>query len=144
MSGESDDDGRSVLMLVGIAIAVLAVLGVVLVVVTVILSAVIGTFVLGIGDQAGTAGPVTSLDFQYQDAGGTLTVTHDGGDSFSASAVEVIVDGETVGTWADFGDPGSVAIGDSIRIDGLQSGDTVRLVWTGVDGERQELGRYTV
>lgn len=144
MSEGNDDGGRDTVKIVAIAVAALVVLGVLAVVVTVVLGAVIGSFVLGVGSQAGTAGPVATLTFQQGADASTLVVTHDGGDSFSASAVEVVVDGETVGTWADFGDPGTVEIGDSIRIGGLQSGDTVRLVWTGVDGERQELGRYTV
>ena len=60
------------------------VIGVILMVaITVILAAVIGTFVLGLGDEIGGSDTTASLSFDYDDSGddGILTITHRGGDS---------------------------------------------------------------
>jgi flagellin-like protein len=68
--------------------AVSPVIGVILMVaITVILAAVIGTFVLGLGDQVQSTSPQASFSFDYTDNGGSdndeLAITHDGGDSIS-------------------------------------------------------------
>jgi flagellin-like protein len=96
--------------------AVSPVIGVILMVaITVILAAVIGTFVLGLGDQVQSTSPQASFNFDYtQDAVGTdaaemndtLVITHDGGDSIAADRLNVTVSnavdkGDTV---ADFSD----------------------------------------
>lgn len=65
------------------------VIGVILMVaITVILAAVIGAFVLGLGDdlEDGT-GPQASLSFEDTDAA-TVTVTHNGGDDLEGITVE--------------------------------------------------------
>ena len=76
--------------------AVSPVIGVILMVaITVILAAVIGTFVLGLGDQVSDSAPQAS--FNYDFANGTaVSITHDGGDAVSDSSLSVIVQGETV------------------------------------------------
>ncbi|TSD08582.1 type IV pilin, partial [Haloglomus irregulare] len=61
---------------------------------TVILAAVIGTFVLGLGDQVSDTSPQASFTFDYEedassDDGDELTITHDGGDTIEASIVTV-------------------------------------------------------
>jgi flagellin-like protein len=66
--------------------AVSPVIGVILMVaITVILAAVIATFVLGLGEQVSSTSPQASFSFQFnEDSGndyGTLTINHDGGDS---------------------------------------------------------------
>jgi flagellin-like protein len=70
--------------------AVSPVIGVILMVaITVILAAVIGTFVLGLGDQVQTTAPQASFSFDYTNStsgdGDKLTITHSGGDSISPS-----------------------------------------------------------
>ncbi len=51
--------------------AVSPVIGVILMVaITVILAAVIGTFVLGLGDQVGDTAPQASFSFDYNSTGG--------------------------------------------------------------------------
>ncbi|WP_337250425.1 type IV pilin N-terminal domain-containing protein [Haloglomus litoreum] len=72
--------------------AVSPVIGVILMVaITVILAAVIGTFVLGLGDQVSDTSPQASFTFDLTDnAPGTadsLTITHDGGDKIAASQI---------------------------------------------------------
>jgi flagellin-like protein len=101
--------------------AVSPVIGVILMVaITVILAAVIGAFVLGLGDSIGDSGPQASLSFS-ENSSGDVTVTHQGGDNLNGEA-EPIGDGVSAeqdlgnldgpGSSANFGtsDNGSVSI----------------------------------
>jgi len=72
--------------------AVSPVIGVILMVaITVILAAVIASFVLGLGNQAQQGAPTATIGFDYEqiddnpnsDNWGVLSVSHDGGDSVS-------------------------------------------------------------
>src|SRR6056297_3274178 len=66
--------------------AVSPVIGVILMVaITVILAAVIATFVLGLGDQVSNTAPQASFSFDYSMGDKEVTVTHDGGASIQAS-----------------------------------------------------------
>jgi flagellin-like protein len=84
--------------------AVSPVIGVILMVaITVILAAVIGTFVLGLGDQVGNNAPQATFEFDYDDnnngwgtAPDYMNVTHAGGDSVDNSTIEIKVGGTTV------------------------------------------------
>ncbi|MDS0277076.1 type IV pilin N-terminal domain-containing protein [Halomicroarcula sp. S1AR25-4] len=73
--------------------AVSPVIGVILMVaITVILAAVIASFVLGLGDQAQQTTPQASFAFDYDESvGGTdegvLTITHDGGDTIQGNSL---------------------------------------------------------
>lgn len=68
--------------------AVSPVIGVILMVaITVILAAVIATFVLGLGEQVSQTAPQASFTFQYNSNDEILTVTHDGGDSIKAKNI---------------------------------------------------------
>jgi flagellin-like protein len=70
--------------------AVSPVIGVILMVaITVILAAVIATFVLGLGEQVSSTTPTASFTFDYSDDNSCLTVTHDGGDSIKKSELYV-------------------------------------------------------
>jgi flagellin-like protein len=73
--------------------AVSPVIGVILMVaITVILAAVIGTFVLGLGDQVSNNAPQASLEFSY--ANENVTITHTGGDTLENSSIEVVGDSD--------------------------------------------------
>ena len=80
--------------------AVSPVIGVILMVaITVILAAVIASFVLGLGNQAGTVQPQASFSFDYDTSSpnpetweGNLTVAHQSGDSVIAE--ELFLRGE--------------------------------------------------
>ncbi|WP_411964180.1 type IV pilin [Haloferax sp. YSMS24] len=123
--------------------AVSPVIGVILMVaITVILAAVIGTFVLGLGDQVSETAPQASFSFDYD--GSELTITHESGEEIDANLVtvtgnvNVTTDG-TANLWATLGnDP--ISAGESIVIkddtpgDGFEDGDTVRVVWTSESG----------
>ncbi|MFC7080302.1 type IV pilin [Halorussus caseinilyticus] len=90
--------------------AVSPVIGVILMVaITVILAAVIGTFVLGLGDRVSQASPNSQFTFEYADnasdqAGATadyVNITHDGGDGVESSQLKISVDGVTA--WDESG-----------------------------------------
>jgi flagellin-like protein len=118
--------------------AVSPVIGVILMVaITVILAAVIGTFVLGLGDQVQSTSPQASFNFDFtdNDAGTSdeLDVTHDGGDSISANELAFAVSGATAdddngdsyavdvnglnNQWSEIGSSGDVAAGSSVTLD---------------------------
>ena len=83
--------------------AVSPVIGVILMVaITVILAAVIGTFVLGLGDQVQTTAPQASFNFEYtQDTGSssdTLEITHDGGDAIAGLRLNASVSNAVEGS----------------------------------------------
>jgi flagellin-like protein len=139
--------------------AVSPVIGVILMVaITVILAAVIGTFVLGLGDQVQQTSPNAQWNWEANGdltgSSATLDVTHEGGDtvdagllSFSGSAVDggpltiasaaADSDLNTGGDSATFPDA-DVSAGDTATIgtDDLSAtdGDTVSLIWTAEGG----------
>jgi flagellin-like protein len=83
--------------------AVSPVIGVILMVaITVILAAVIGTFVLGLGDQVSNTSPTASFTFDFEDSTPSdgnpdvLSITHDGGDKIDASQLTVKTSGAAV------------------------------------------------
>jgi flagellin-like protein len=77
--------------------AVSPVIGVILMVaITVILAAVIGTFVLGLGDQVQQTSPNAQWNWDQSiadttatDSADTLTITHEGGDTVDVTLLEV-------------------------------------------------------
>jgi len=89
--------------------AVSPVIGVILMVaITVILAAVIASFVLGLGDQAQQTTPQASFTFEYDESVGNadegdLTITHDGGDTINAQSLYIRGSNlaSHTGNWAD-------------------------------------------
>lgn len=138
--------------------AVSPVIGVILMVaVTVILAAVIGTFVLGIGSQVTSKTPTSSFEFQIDDGADdfstnnddTIKVTHRGGDEIQKEALSLRIagkgsvdstssDGFSWDTGDDIigaGDTGTYdesASGASINI---EDGDDLKFIWEDPDGE---------
>jgi len=123
--------------------AVSPVIGVILMVaITVILAAVIASFVLGLGDQAQQATPQASFSWDYEGGGtDTVTITHDGGDSIEAR--ELYIRGDFDGTspsdetWGDFGSPSGaseVTAGNSIDVSAGPSYE-LRVVYEPVEGD---------
>lgn len=140
--------------------AVSPVIGVILMVaITVILAAVIGSFVLGLGDSLSETSPTATYEWSQSEIDGnagnyTATVEHTGGDSVTASSLSVTVDSASgvsfngdITNWAS-GD--SVSAGDSFTFDGdnianatdadgstqfaLYPDDTVSIVWQSDSG----------
>jgi flagellin-like protein len=133
--------------------AVSPVIGVILMVaITVILAAVIATFVLGLGEQVSDTAPQASFTFDYdseatgQDdytnsdgdvTGGLLTVTHSGGPTIDAGRLSITgTSAPNSGAWSDsnaYGGSSEVAAGDQIEIY-MNSDDRVRVTWTSQEG----------
>lgn len=142
--------------------AVSPVIGVILMVaITVILAAVIGTFVLGLGDQVQSTAPNSQMSFDYTDNGGDgdeLSITHDGGDGIKQAQIglsgAVTIDRTDWGTNDRCGDSAAtdwstdddtVTAGETCKIvrndassqhGGLDSSATVRVVWESQSGDK--------
>ena len=113
--------------------AVSPVIGVILMVaITVILAAVIGTFVLGLGDQVSESAPQASFSFEFNDSDG-VNITHEGGETLEAGNINVSGDGTTaLAEVSGFGDP--ITAGDTAEYTGVDPGETIRVVWTNPAG----------
>jgi flagellin-like protein len=154
--------------------AVSPVIGVILMVaITVILAAVIGTFVLGLGSNVQDSAPQANFQFEYggdfdvasgTGGAGYVTITHTGGEDVDVDTLSVQFGANTIspldatGT-AGVGDTGAgawdstVATGSDVNIteaeDGsltdVTSGDTVRVIWTSPSGGTSNtIGQSTV
>ncbi|PSQ17925.1 type IV pilin [Halobacteriales archaeon QS_8_69_73] len=134
--------------------AVSPVIGVILMVaITVILAAVIGTFVLGLGGQVQDTAPNTQFTFTQEDTGAAsndddLKMTHDGGENVLTSNVKVVSDNGDYTTsptiCQDADNPSNsndwtsteLSAGDNCIVpdDRIDPDDTVRIVWESDDG----------
>ena len=145
--------------------AVSPVIGVILMVaITVILAAVIGTFVLGLGDQVQNTSPQASFTFDYDgsastgsgDCGGgtfggdgVLNIVYETGDEIAGNNLYISDTDANKYSWSTAGDADGncdisdpVSAGSSADVD-VGSGDTIRMVWEGSDGENSAtLGRW--
>jgi flagellin-like protein len=133
--------------------AVSPVIGVILMVaITVILAAVIGTFVLGLGDQVQDTAPQASFNFDFgtDNNNASVGITHDGGDSIdtSSASLNTTVDGTEVvtgsddyvyngGAWSGTVSAGStVTVNKSVATGGTSwAGESIRVVWTSNTGD---------
>jgi len=111
--------------------AVSPVIGVILMVaITVILAAVIASFVLGLGGEQDVA-PTATFDFNYDADDGDLTITHTGGDNIKTDELFVRGSGIENGQWApETGGSGELGGDASANIDGesaVSSGDSVTI-----------------
>ena len=147
--------------------AVSPVIGVILMVaITVILAAVIGTFVLGLGDQVQQTTPRTSFGFDTADQKTNVTITHESGDTIAASDLNVTTAvnfswednpgaNKTSAGWDTIDtDAGDVTAGSSVTIgagnytvsgDESFAGETIRVVYNSADSDTSStLGRFEV
>jgi flagellin-like protein len=138
--------------------AVSPVIGVILMVaITVILAAVIATFVLGLGDQVSSTAPQASFDFDYNGttgadkddfgsystSAGNVTVTHTGGAVILAERLGLTGGVPGAVNWDDtkssastnFKKGSEISAGDSVTY-AMQSDDTVRVTWSNDEGTR--------
>jgi flagellin-like protein len=131
-----DDDG-----------AVSPVIGVILMVaITVILAAVIATFVLNLGPSE--AAPTAQFDFEVSDTNNSnITISHSSGQTIEAGNLHIsgsIGDNTTIGnTWAVFAgtaDNDTVGSTDDVTIPGYEGnandGWELSVVWESDDGEQ--------
>jgi len=114
--------------------AVSPVIGVILMVaITVILAAVIGTFVLGLGDQVSESAPQASMSFEFNDSG--VNITHEGGETLERNNINV--SSESIGPVEAHFPESSVTAGDTAQHDNggsSISGETVRVIWVNPAG----------
>ena len=139
--------------------AVSPVIGVILMVaITVILAAVIGTFVLGLGDSIGDNAPSASYD--WDEDGTTATVTHVSGQTLDGDLLTLNAQGTGLDGSFDVGDSWGgdteITSGDRMVIgndgNGADIGDSdvagddeLRIVWTSSGGGTSStLTSYTV
>lgn len=122
--------------------AVSPVIGVILMVaITVILAAVIATFVLGLGDNLANTSPQASFSFEYDtSASDPLSITHDGGESIQANELYVRGDfdggSDSAATWNTYGGaaPSSeISAGMSVDLD-VGSAYDLRVVYEPAEG----------
>ena len=105
--------------------AVSPVIGVILMVaITVILAAVIGTFVLGLGDSLGDNQPTAQLSVDVDEEDPTVTVNHNGGDSIAGGELRVVVSNAT-GESVQGDIPDRLSVGDSVSDGDDSTGITV-------------------
>lgn len=78
-----NDDSRAVSPVIGVIL---------MVAITVILAAVIGAFVLGLGEQVGQSTPQASLGMSVSASSDTITLEHDGGDTIEAANTRLVVE----------------------------------------------------
>jgi len=132
--------------------AVSPVIGVILMVaITVILAAVIASFVLGLGDQAQQATPQASFSFDYDetqpsDGEGLVTVTHDGGDPLEPNELYIRGDGfdtddpdsnndqSTAGQWAGSYSGSEISAGDNVDV-AVENGYSIRVIYESAEGD---------
>lgn len=111
--------------------AVSPVIGVILMVaVTVVLAAAIGTFVLDLGGVAATTPPMASVSVTADPVSDTLTVYHRGGDRLDASRTRVVLRNESadeITIWQPTADRAILAVGGSATVN--VSGETIE--WNG-------------
>ena len=149
----SGDDDRGVSPVIGVIL---------MVAITVILAAVIATFVLGLGEQVSQTAPQANFDFEVEGDGSNndiLTVSHEGGETIDRADVAVTIGGETAyedgSATADFtlpsnGDdfPTEIQAGSVLKIkeDGASnSGNTdVEILYLPTDGNTATLASQSL
>ncbi|QGN06640.1 type IV pilin [Halorhabdus sp. CBA1104] len=117
--------------------AVSPVIGVILMVaITVILAAVIATFVLGLGEQISSTAPQASFSFDYNETSDNLTATHTGGETLDEETISVT--GDNANFTINAGTDGEITAGDSIGIGGVNqtNGDEVQVIWKEPSGDK--------
>ena len=114
--------------------AVSPVIGVILMVaITVILAAVIGSFVLGLGNSVQQTAPNANFQFDFDTSADTAVAAHTGGDSIPSSQLNITA-ANTTSTWSDTTVTAGVT-SDPVDVSGS---DTVRVIWTSENGDTSQ------
>lgn len=90
--------------------------------------------VAGSGSGSESEIPTASFQFEYDEGGSTVTITHQGGDTFDGDNTGALRYGIRDGELGEWSLP--AAAGDSVTVEGLESGDTVTVVWESPGGDR--------
>jgi flagellin-like protein len=116
--------------------AVSPVIGVILMVaITVILAAVIATFVLGLGDQVSETAPQASFGFDYDSDNSEVIITHSGGATLDPARVNVVANdnSDTSNPWAGVSE---ISAGDSYTVTGVSDTTELSVTWQSSTGEQ--------
>jgi hypothetical protein len=103
----------------------------------VLLAAVLGTFVLGIGGSSGQRPTAPQVNFEFEaTTDGGVTVTHQGGDNVESGRLTVRYTANGASRTEEWTEPdGDIAAGDRYTTQARPDPDTpVRVVWTAEDG----------
>ena len=125
------DDSRAVSPVIGVIL---------MVAITVILAAVIGTFVLGLGDQVESA-PQASFNFDLDEDANEIQISHRGGDSIDVSNIELRIGGTQVSSGNENLDSVSgstINAGTTVTVSDLGSddaGETLDIVFISSDSQ---------
>lgn len=122
--------------------AVSPVIGVILMVaITVILAAVIGAFVLGLGDQVDSTAPNAQLEFDGE-PDDDLEVVHNGGDGLVQEEISMAGDADAgdCDDWASDGE--TITAGDTCDLPDVDSGDSVSVIWESEGGNSATLATW--
>ncbi|AKH98112.1 type IV pilin [Halanaeroarchaeum sulfurireducens] len=115
------------------------VIGVILMVaITVILAAVIGTFVLGLGENVSSTAPQAQLTMSADASTDNITVEHKGGDAIIASEIKVKVSNESKSVTYTPTNNEELTVGDQGVINTTNNGDGPEVYWpdsTNVSGD---------
>jgi len=132
--------------------AVSPVIGVILMVaITVILAAVIASFVIGLGDDNQTTKPSTTFEFDYDNGDDHLTISVGNGKNLEAEQVELTGDADNSGStdmkaWSDYstssgdgtvsksGSTDTLSAGSSLTIE-ANPGYDISVVWNDPDSD---------
>ncbi|QSG06070.1 type IV pilin [Halapricum desulfuricans] len=123
--------------------AVSPVIGVILMVaITVILAAVIASFVLGLGDTTTTT-PTATLEFD--DTGSQVDIYHESGDTLDGDNLDVKVDGSSVSPGLGGSDFTSGDLIATVGSGDYGSGSEISVVWTSDSGDSSStIGTYEI
>jgi len=111
--------------------AVSPVIGVILMVaITVILAAVIASFVLGLGDQTSEAAPQVSVSCDF----GSGTMTHNGGETVDAGQLEAQ---DSSGSSLTISASGDTSAGEELIGSGVDDG--TQLIWNEPSGDSSQI-----
>ena len=86
-----------------------------MVAITVILAAVIGTFVLGLGDSLGDNQPTAQLSVELNSSS-NVVISHNGGDAIRAGDLTVNIDGAGAEDFETIADNPTKAAGDQFTV----------------------------
>lgn len=100
-----------------------------MVAITVILAAVIGTFVLGLGDSLGDSQPTAQLGVSADTGTNNVTISHNGGDAIPEEDLRVTIDGEGQGNAFNGTDTFSVGGEETFEANpGIDGGERIRII----------------
>ncbi|WP_185715500.1 type IV pilin [Halocatena pleomorpha] len=108
---------------------------IVMVAITVILAAVIGAFVFGLGGEQEQP-PQARLDLAVN--GEQVTLRHDSGDALAVRTMDIVLDGSSIGSGAlePGGSDEAYTAGETIYTGSVDSGTEILVVWRSPTSDR--------